>query len=213
MVKDAVRGAVRAEIKAVVFDYGGVIGVNVIGDIYGETAKRFGMTKQDVRDVFHEVRGPAQRGETGVREFWESFAAKFGIDPKELERVWLDTFAQRTSEHKEVIEIIKSLKTNGYNIGLITNLTSVFPSVKRKGTVSDLFDDIIVSHEVGMRKPEARIYNLALDRLAVDAAEAVFVDDKLENVEGAEAVGMRGIHFKDAAQLERELKKLGVKVG
>jgi putative hydrolase of the HAD superfamily len=202
---------IKSAIKAVVFDYGGVIGINVIRDIYEQTAKRFGLAKQDVREAFHEVRGPAQRGEIGVREFWERFAAKFDIDPKELERTWLDTFTQKSDEYKEVIEIIKKLKANGYKVGLITNLTSVFPPTRRMA-YADLFDDMIVSHEVGMRKPEARIYNLALDRLAVHAAEAVFVDDKLENVEGAEAIGMRGIHFKDAAQLKKELEKMGVKI-
>jgi epoxide hydrolase-like predicted phosphatase len=200
-------------IKAVIFDYGGVIGFNVIRDIYVDTAKRFGLAKEDVRAAFHEVRNPAQRGEIGVKEFWERFAAKFDIDPKELERVWLDTFTGKSRDNEDVIDLIKKLKANGYKIGLITNLTNVFPST-RWISDADIFDDIVVSNEVGMRKPEPKIYNLALDRLAVDAAEAVFIDDKLENVEGARAVGMKGIHFRDApaAQLKKDLEKLGVKI-
>ena len=198
-------------IKAIFFDYNGVIGVNILKCVYAETAKRFGLTKEDVRQTFHEIHSPAQRGETSVMEFWERFAAKFGIDPKELEKVWLDIFASKSIEDEEVLDLIKNLKANGYKIGMLTNLTNAFPSTSRKN-LACLFDDIVISCEVGMRKPEPEIYELALKRLGIKADDAVFIDDRYEYVEGANAVGIKGILFENAVQLKRELEKLGVKI-
>jgi HAD superfamily hydrolase (TIGR01509 family) len=65
-----------------------------------------------------------------------------------------------------------------------------------------------VSAEVGVMKPEARIYQMALDALGVAPAESVFVDDFPENVEGARAVGMQAIHFIQPEQALDELHKL-----
>ncbi|MBI1260922.1 MAG: HAD-IA family hydrolase [Rhizobiales bacterium] len=72
------------------------------------------------------------------------------------------------------------------------------------------FRDVLVSGRERMRKPEARIYELALSRFGLQADEAVFVDDLVENVEAARACGMYGVHFTGALALERELMELGL---
>lgn len=72
------------------------------------------------------------------------------------------------------------------------------------------FQDVLVSGRERMRKPESRIYDLALSRFGLQPGEAVFVDDLDENVEAARACGMYGVHFTDAPALERELVGLGL---
>ena len=69
-----------------------------------------------------------------------------------------------------------------------------------------MFDVTIFSAEVGLVKPDARIYRLTLEKLGVEPEEAVFVDDFIENVEGAQAVGMKAIHFKSSQQAQQALK-------
>jgi HAD superfamily hydrolase (TIGR01509 family) len=66
---------------------------------------------------------------------------------------------------------------------------------------------MIISAEEGVAKPDPRIYHIAVERLGVRAEAAVFVDDLPENVQGAQAVGMRGVQFKNNAQTIAEIKR------
>ena len=74
--------------------------------------------------------------------------------------------------------------------------------------IADLFDVIIISSEVGLIKPDPEMYLLTLDRLKVLPQEAIFIDDKENNVIGAQAVGMLGIQFKDSAQTLQEIDRI-----
>jgi 2-haloacid dehalogenase len=73
-------------------------------------------------------------------------------------------------------------------------------------------DGIVVSGEVGVTKPDERIYRTLLERHGLDARRTIFVDDRRVNVEAAEAVGMIGLMFTDAARLRRDLRALGLPV-
>lgn len=80
--------------------------------------------------------------------------------------------------------------------------------------LKEIFDDVLISGHVGLRKPEPEIYLLAADEIGVRAEDCVFVDDFNVNVEGAEAVGMRGILHKDARTTIATLEEfLGIKLG
>ena len=72
------------------------------------------------------------------------------------------------------------------------------------------FDGLVLSHEVGLLKPDPRIYKLTLQRFGLRAECAVFIDDLLTNVEGARAMGLHGIHYKNPDQVRLELTKLGI---
>ena len=72
------------------------------------------------------------------------------------------------------------------------------------------FRDIVVSGDERLVKPHAPIYRLAIERFGIDPADAVFVDDRADNVAGAAAAGMAGLIFTDAARLRRELIALGL---
>jgi HAD superfamily hydrolase (TIGR01509 family) len=67
---------------------------------------------------------------------------------------------------------------------------------------------MIISAEVGLVKPDARIFQMAVERLGVEAWQAVFVDDMQRNVEGAKWVGLHGIHFQNPAQIRHDLDNL-----
>jgi 2-haloacid dehalogenase len=72
------------------------------------------------------------------------------------------------------------------------------------------FEGIVVSGDERTRKPFAEIYKILLDRYSVNPKEAIFIDDGLKNVEGAEALGIRGIHFQSAGELRQTFRALGV---
>jgi putative hydrolase of the HAD superfamily len=97
----------------------------------------------------------------------------------------------------EVLETLDALRAEGYRLGLVSNLTLV-PNLVRQDLdrmgLADRLDAMAFSSEVGVRKPDPRIFREALDRLGTEPAETIFVGDRLyDDVSGAQAVGMRGI--------------------
>jgi len=109
------------------------------------------------------------------------------------------------------LELVEALDARGVPLYAITNFGTEFWDLFRPtAPVLDRFRDIVVSGAERLVKPDAAIYRLALARFGVAAERAIFVDDRLENVEGARAVGMRGHHFRDAATLRVELEGAGL---
>jgi putative hydrolase of the HAD superfamily len=92
--------------------------------------------------------------------------------------------------------------------GLISNAWSDMREYLMRKKLDEVFDTLTISAEVGVAKPEAKIYLLALEQAHVKAEAAVFVDDVPANIEACEAVGMKGILFRDPLKAMNELKKL-----
>jgi putative hydrolase of the HAD superfamily len=92
--------------------------------------------------------------------------------------------------------------------GLISNAWSGLREFLAREKIIDIFDTVIISAEVGVVKPSARIYEVALEQAKVRANEAVFVDDVAANIEGCEKVGMKGILFKDPQEVLIQLNRL-----
>lgn len=115
-------------------------------------------------------------------------------------------------EHTETVELLKQLKERGKHklLGLTNWSHETFPVALERFNFLSWFDGIVVSGVEKMKKPDARIYQLTLDRYDVTAENAVFIDDKQENVEAAKKVGIHGIHHTGAQQLKNELKQLKV---
>ena len=113
----------------------------------------------------------------------------------------------------DVVRIIKKLRATGYRIGVISNTS---PERARANDLMDGyrgFDTVILSHEVGIRKPDERIFKIALERIGLEAGGCVFIDDHTQNVRAAERIGIKGILYKNPRQLERDLAALGVRTG
>jgi epoxide hydrolase-like predicted phosphatase len=92
-----------------------------------------------------------------------------------------------------MVALVRECRAQGLHTGIVTNNIAEWTVWRELFPLAHLFDDVIDSWEVGMRKPEARIYELAAQRLGVTPGECLFLDDMLENLVGAQAVGMQTI--------------------
>jgi putative hydrolase of the HAD superfamily len=106
-----------------------------------------------------------------------------------------------------IVNFLRSLKP-GYKVGLISNAWNGLRDYIVREKFDDAFHHMIISAEVKVAKPSAKIYRIALEQLQVEANEAVFVDDVWENIQACEKIGMKGILFKDAASALKQVKAL-----
>lgn len=107
------------------------------------------------------------------------------------------------------IRILKQLKQAGYPLYGLSNWSAeTFPIAYKKYDFFKLFDDIILSGEVKLIKPDPAIFNLTLKRIRRSASECLLIDDSITNIEAARRLGFKTIHFQSPDQLETELSNL-----
>lgn len=104
-----------------------------------------------------------------------------------------------------MVDLVRRARLLGIKTGLVSNSWGL--DYPREGW-AELFDTVVISGEVGLRKPEPEIYLLAAQRLGLSPPECAFVDDLAPNVRGAAAVGMVAVHHRDAATTRAELEAL-----
>lgn len=142
----------------------------------------------------------------------EELIAQFP-EHEDLIRLWGPRFNETISGPVPgMLELVAELDAAGVPLYAITNFSGEFwkPFAAQEAATFDRFRDIVVSGDEFLVKPHAEIYQLALKRFGLAPGEGMFIDDRLENVEGAEANGFVGHHFRDAATLRAELKALGI---
>ncbi len=120
---------------------------------------------------------------------------------------WVEMLGGLLEETVVILEKLKKMPQ--YRIYALTNWSQeTFPFARVLYPFLQLFEGIVVSGDEKFIKPDARLYKILLKRYGVKADEAVFIDDSLKNVEGGEAVGIKGIHFQNPQQLKEDLESL-----
>jgi epoxide hydrolase-like predicted phosphatase len=193
-------------IRAVFFDLGGVILRTEFQSPRERLAEEVGWTYEELVKIVFESKSSqdASIGKISEDEHWKFVARALHRPLKEREAIQKEFFA---GDIIELIAFIHSLRPR-YGTGLISNAWDGLRPYMQREKLDDAFDTLIISAEVGVMKPEAAIFQHALEQLEVKPKEAVFVDDFAENITGCEALGMRGILFRSTEQTLKELKKL-----
>jgi putative hydrolase of the HAD superfamily len=164
-----------------------------LGTLYGEAA---------LGNPVHAL----ERGELTIEEFERELARRLrSVDGSAVEAAGMLTrmFAGFEAPQPLMLAALRRARSAGLRTALLSNSWGL--DYPREGW-DELFDTVVISGEVGMRKPEPEIYRLAATRLGVGPDECVFVDDLAPNIRGAVAVGMVGIHHSDAEQTVGELE-------
>ena len=171
-------------------------------------AERLNLSYEDlVHIVFEsETAREASLGRISTQQHWEALASRLGRPPSEA-TVLRDEFFAGDVLDRELLAFIRSLRP-AHRTGLISNAWSNLREYITKNHFADAFDTLVISAEVGLLKPDPRMYELALERLAVGPGQAVMVDDMPSNVAAARSLGMRGIVFQNTAQTVGELQAL-----
>ncbi len=194
--------------KGLLTDFGGVLTTNVF-DAFRAFAVSEGLDPDAVRKTFREQPEALaglrrlERGEITVEEYEPDFAAALGVADHAgiVKRLFAGV-----GPDERMVDAVRRLRAAGIKTAVVSNSwgDATYDAVSWDG----LFDEIVISGEVGLHKPEPEIFQLACQRVGLEAAECVFVDDLRENCAGAEAVGLTAILHRGADSTIPELERL-----
>jgi putative hydrolase of the HAD superfamily len=186
-------------IEAVLFDFSGVLTsspwATLSASADGNLTLLVGSYDQDTDHPWHRL----ERGEITIEQWLtatQALAVEAGVT---LDLSPLETLGATLTVHDDVVQHIRGLRADGYRTALVTNNVREGSSLWRAMIpVDELFDAVVDSSEVGMRKPDPRIYRHTLELLGgVVPQRAVFLDDVASNVVAARQVGLHGIVVPD----------------
>jgi epoxide hydrolase-like predicted phosphatase len=196
-------------IKAVIFDLGGVILRTVDQGPRQRLAERLGVSLYALYDqVFSsESARLATLGKISAQKHWEQVGAHYHLSPQELPGA-IHQFWDGDRLDNSLVSFIRSLRPRRLTALLSNAWDNLRGLMENDWTIANAFDTLVISAEVGLAKPDHRIYQLALDRLGVAANQALFVDDFSENVDGARWMGLHAIQFRSTGQAVAEIRRL-----
>ncbi|MGZ6346786.1 MAG: HAD family hydrolase [Anaerolineales bacterium] len=201
------------KVRAVFVDFGGVIMRTEDKGPRNRQAERLGMTSRELEKIIFESDSSlrASIGDIPEEAHWQAVSKALGVSREEGEKIITQFFS---GDQVDVIllDFLRSLRPDR-KVGLISNAWSGLRKVITTNNFAEVFDDLIISAEVGLVKPDPRIYFLALERLGVHPEESVFLDDILINVEAARSVGMNAIQFTQQGSSLEELKHFLIDTG
>lgn len=205
-----IASAPAGAITTVLFDFAGVLTSSPWGALAeaggGNLEVMIGSYEQDTDHPWHRV----ERGELAIMDWVTevtALAAEAGIA---IDFGVLQALLGEMTVHTVMVERIRALRDDGYRLGLVTNNVREGSATWRAMVpVDELFEVVVDSSEVGMRKPNPAIFHHALDLLGVaDPTTAVFLDDSPGNVVGAQQAGLHAIHVETPHQAIADLDAL-----
>lgn len=196
-------------ISLLLFDVGGVLVQTMDESFRMKWENRLGIENGKLEPAVHDTPlfRQLENNEISINEFWQQITNELGISQHEIEDFRRDFYAG-DQLNEELIEHIRQWRQS-YQIGIISNAAiTLRETLTYQFGIIDLFDRIIASSDVGVRKPDPRIYKAALEAFGVEANQSIFVDDLPPNIQGAEEVGIHGILYTNNDDVLRQINNL-----
>ena len=199
-------------IKSIIFDWGGVLIDDPEPGLMRYCAGAFGVAKEDHIKVHWKFAADFQKGNVTEDTFWARICSELNVPKPNTTLFWTQAFQTVYSPKKDMFALASCLQKNGYKTDLLSN--AEIPTMQYFHQQRyDIFDVLIFSCAEGTIKPERKIYELVLKKLGAKPNQSVFIDDRLDYINGAKEVGLNTILFKSADQVKTELTNLDVKIG
>jgi len=197
-------------IEALLFDYGGVVSDG--GKDFepaNRLANNLGIEKQD---AYKTIEGPWDslcKGMISVGEFWATIENSVGHPIADDSRAIWNTYEECMFPRSNIQKLLENLRASKYILGLLSDTVHPTALSIRENGGYDMFDFTILSCEAGLRKPNQKIYELALSKLDdVAPQNVVFIDDNPKNLVPATMLGMKTILATDSRRLVNDINAL-----
>lgn len=196
-----------AAYRGLLVDWGGVLTSNVF-DTFRAFCRLEGLEPDTIGRRFREDRGcrelliGLETGALTEDEFEPQFAAILGVSAPEL----IDRMFAGSKPEQEMLDAVLRARQGGVRTGLVSNSWGTRRYDRQ--LLADLFDGVVISGEVGIRKPTPEIYELGAQRIGLEPEACVFVDDLPFNLEPASELGMATVHHTSSEETISELERL-----
>ena len=192
--------------KAIIFDFGRVISAPKPSSLFRSYENELGLEPGTINSIMFDSQAwqDALVGRKTVEEFWHEIGPELGLNSvKEV-----DAFRHRYRADEEinegVLDLISRLHGN-YKLAVLSNAPPGLAHWLADWKLLNFFEVVFCSGDEGIAKPDPTAFELTLERLRLKPDEVVFIDDTLEHVEAARKMGLHGILFTTAEELEKEL--------
>lgn len=193
-------------IKACIFDFGRVISAQKDIGLFHSYENDLGLEPNTINNIMFDSPcwQAALVGKISMDQYWQAVGPELNLYSAED----INAFQQRYYDDERVNEGVFDLLTtlqSRYRLAILSNHPVGLQNWLADWQLAEFFEEIVCSGEVGLVKPDLRIYQLLLERLQLDPQETVFIDDTPEHVEAARTLGIHGIIFTDAPTLRQKL--------
>jgi len=195
-------------INAVILDYGEVLSHRPLPGELERMAGAFGVGMDTFPELWMRNRHAFDRGDLTAEAYWSRMSHDTGrpLDARQLQEICQLDMEMWARDNQAMVEWMRALRAGDIKVGLLSNMhADMVAYVRKKFTWLDEFDFQTFSADVRMVKPDAEIYAYTLRGLGVKAAESLFIDDRVGNIDAARVLGMNAIQFESVEQLREEL--------
>ena len=212
---------VDLKIKAIVFDVGGVLALpktpttikkrgHVHLGVHEYIAGKLGISLDQWFDSIDTSYAKAIEGKISRNKTLSIISKNVKISPKKLEKIILNAYKRDFKHNKELYKLAYKLRKNKYKIGILSDQWYLSKQALISKKIIKRFNFTIISCDVGIRKPNLKIYKLMIKKLRFKPEEIMFIDNREWNIAPAEKLKINSILYKDNKQLIGELKKYAV---
>ena len=198
------------EIKGVVFDFGGVMTTCTMPERVRPIVDELGIPWAALESGFAKYRRLMDGGFMGFDEMYRKIWEEAGVTLSEetQTKILEEDMASFMYPNLRTLDWMRNLRTQGYKIGILTNMSADF-GVKFRSSFKDfiaLSEALVISGEEHLYKPMKEIYDLLRDRIGLKAEELLFIDDVKGNCDGARAAGWKAMRFVSNEQAECDFR-------
>jgi len=195
-------------LRAVVFDYGMVLTGVPDQEAHAAMVRIMGLSADRFESLYWTDRHAYDEGKLTGLEFWQKMLQKAGLpaNPKTAEELNDWDALMWTTQNPAMLAWQQRLKEHGVKTAILSNMgDNVLARIEREFDWIHRFDVLVWSFQLHMAKPDRAIYDYTLDKLGTRPEETLFLDDKLVNVEAAQALGMKALQFFNVERLRNDL--------
>jgi epoxide hydrolase-like predicted phosphatase len=198
-------------IKGVLFDVGGVL-INLDGYHPAKlVADFYNIDQQIARELFNkhlDKLGTEYVGEEAEEQVWKGIASDINSTKTEIPYFILhDDFENRLKKNSKVLEMLENLKEKGYIVGILSDTNIIHKKMDVLQEIYSHVDILLLSCDIGVRKPKKEAFMKALERMKLKAEEVLFIDDRENIIESAKEYGFNTVLAKNEDQIVDEIKE------
>jgi len=194
-------------IKAVIFDWGGVLIENPTEGILRYCREVLGIGSGCMLAAYRKLIPYFQEGKISEEEFWKGVRRRTGAKGGMPVSLWLEAFEHSYVEQEDVFAVAHALHGRGCRTGILSNTEKPARPIMERDSYR-IFDPVVLSWQVGSSKPQRRIFETLIETLRLNPQEILLIDDVEANIAAAKDLGLQGLLFTDAEALRKDLAGL-----